>query len=86
MMNGILNGQIFERIATQVGAMPKIWGKWFPLMVENRIVKHNMHVVANVFGYTDIYNCLPEIIHDKRMDEANKLALGFYQSVGSNHK
>jgi hypothetical protein len=81
MSNGILNGQIFDRIASQVGAMPKIWGKWFPLMVENRIVTHNMHMLSSVFGYTDAKQCFPELVHDERLEKANKLALGFYQSV-----
>lgn len=61
--------------------MPKIWGKWFPLMVENRIVKHNGHVVREIFGYKDLDQCLPMIINDDRMNKANDKALGYYEAA-----
>ena len=86
MSNWILNGQIFEKIATAVWAMPKIWGKYFPLIVENRIVKHNWLVIRDIFGYTDLDQCLPMIINDDRMNKANAMALGYMEAAAGGKK
>lgn len=72
---GIFNGQIFDRIAKAVGAMPKIWGEYFPLMVENRAVSHSLHILENVYGFYDARQVFVRTINDDRMKEASKMAL-----------
>lgn len=82
MSQGITNGQIFDKIAKSVGAMPKIWGEFFPMMVENREVAHAMHILSRVYGYNDVHNVFFKTVHDNRMEKASKMALGFYEAVG----
>ena len=84
MAGKIYDGAIWDRLLAQVGVLSKIYGsKVLSLVIYDRVVSNNKHILSQVFGFQDVYAVFPDVVHDDRFRDLNKMVTGYFEATGN---